>query len=608
MELKNKERWTNKWSSILSRRKTTEFVELEGDTKLARVLGLLELTALGVGSTLGIGVYVLAGDVAVNNAGPAVTISFLIAAIASAFAGLCYAEFASRVPRAGSAYIYSYVTIGEFCAFIIGWNLILEYAIGTASVAKGLSNYLDILFDNVMQKTLTNWMPIHVSFLSSYPDFFASGLVILLSVLVAWGVKESSTINGIFTIVNLLTIFIIIVCGAFKANASYWFIPKEDIPSNVHGGEGRFLPFGWAGVMAGAAKCFFGFVGFDVIATTGEEAKNPKKNIPLAIVVSLLIIFIAYFGVASVITMIIPYYEQNENAPLPFAFSKAGLPGVMWIISIGAICALLASLLTVVFPLTRILYAMATDGVLFKFLANVSDKTKTPVVATMLSGILSAIVAGIFNLGQLIDMMSIGTLLAYSIVAFCILFLRYEEDTESLKQSSALFQNGVERNTVSVNPIFHQLKIMFNLTGMKYPSLSTEKTAKRSIYSFCILASVLCFSFIYLENFIINKNICMYLNIILIILTILSFIVLARQPQSNVMIPFKVPFVPLIPCCSILMNIYLMMKLDLSTWIRFILWLIVGLLIYVFYSIDHSVQGKKMLNDEQHHQKQRINE
>ncbi|XKL61746.1 hypothetical protein PGB90_001579 [Kerria lacca] len=586
---------THKWSTILSRRKTTELLELEGDSKLARVLGLLELTALGVGSTLGIGIYVLAGDVAVNSAGPAVIISFLIAAIASAFAGLCYAEFASRVPRAGSAYIYSYVTIGEFCAFIIGWNLILEYAIGTASVAKGLSNYLDILLDNVMQKTLTKWMPIHVSFLSSYPDFFAGGLVMLLSVLVAWGVKESSTINGIFTIINLLTIFIIIVCGAFKANTSYWFIPKEDIPPNVNGGEGRFLPFGWAGVMAGAAKCFFGFVGFDVIATTGEEAKNPKKNIPLSIVVSLLIIFIAYFGVASVITMIIPYYEQNEDAPLPYAFNKAGLPGVMWIISVGAICALLASLLTVVFPLTRILYAMAEDGVLFKFLATVNNKTKTPVVATMLSGILSAIVAGIFNLDQLIDMMSIGTLLAYSIVAFCILFLRYEKDTESLKQSPALFQD-----TVSVNPIFQQLKIMFNSTGVQCPNMCTEKIAKKSIYYFCTLATVLCFSFIYLENFISNENICMYFNIILTILTILSFVVLARQPRNKAMIPFKVPFIPLIPCCSILMNIYLMMKLDVSTWIRFILWLIIGFVIYAFYSINHSVEGKKMLNDEQH--------
>lgn len=206
------------WNA-LTRRKTDDVHESE--SMLARVLNLLDLTALGVGSTLGLGVYVLAGQVAYNIAGPAVTISFLIAALASAFAGICYAEFAARVPKAGSAYVYSYVTIGEFVAFTIGWNLILEYVIGTASVARGLSGYFDSLIDNNMSKALIEAMPINVSFLGDYPDFLSFGMVLLLAALLAFGAKESSFLNNIFTTVNLVTIGIVLVAGGMNGECFY---------------------------------------------------------------------------------------------------------------------------------------------------------------------------------------------------------------------------------------------------------------------------------------------------------------------------------------------------------------------------------------------------
>lgn len=206
------------WNA-LTRRKTEDVDE--GESQLARVLNLFDLTALGVGSTLGLGVYVLAGQVAYNIAGPAVTISFLIAAVASAFAGICYAEFAARVPKAGSAYVYSYVTIGEFVAFTIGWNLILEYVIGTASVARGLSGYFDSLINNSMSRTLNESMHIDVSYLGDYPDFLSFGMVLLLAGLLAFGAKESSFLNNIFTTVNLLTIGIVLVAGGINGECDF---------------------------------------------------------------------------------------------------------------------------------------------------------------------------------------------------------------------------------------------------------------------------------------------------------------------------------------------------------------------------------------------------
>jgi solute carrier family 7 (cationic amino acid transporter), member 3 len=259
--------------------------------------------------------------------------------------GFCYAEFAARVPKAGSAYVYSYVSVGEFVAFTIGWNLILEYVIGTSSVARGLSGYIDALFDNKMGNFWRDLFPMNVGFLAKYPDFFSFVIVMVLCGILAFGVKESSLLNNIFTVVNLLTVSIVLVAGIIKANPANWAIAKEDIPEGVRGGEGGFMPYGIAGVMAGAAKCFYGFVGFDCVATTGEEAKNPKRNIPLAIVISLIIIFFAYFGISTVLTMMWPYYDQNPEAPFPHVFQEIGWIEIKWIVSIGAIFALCTSLL-----------------------------------------------------------------------------------------------------------------------------------------------------------------------------------------------------------------------------------------------------------------------
>ncbi|XP_006624345.1 cationic amino acid transporter 3 isoform X2 [Apis dorsata] len=548
----------------LSRRRIDE--NLENKSELARVLGLFDLTALGVGSTLGLGVYVLAGSIAKETAGPAVCISFLIAAIASGFAGMCYAEFASRVPKAGSAYVYSYVTVGEFIAFIIGWNLILEYIIGTASVARGLSNYLDALIGNVISKTLHSVMPISVSFLSEYPDFFAFTVVILLIILLSVGVKESSILNNIFTVINLMTILIIIIAGSIKADPANWRISINDIPESEqqHAGSGGFMPFGISGVMIGAAKCFYGFVGFDAVATTGEEAKNPQRNIPIAIVVSLIIILMAYFSISTVLTMMWPYYDQNADAPFPYVFDKIGWPIIKWIVNIGAAFALCTSMLGAMFPLPRILYAM------------------------VISGLFTGIMTLIFNLQQLIDMMSIGTLLAYTIVAISVLILRYQGKECTSNTQSVTPIDGYKLTPLNI------LKQIVNLQNQKEVTEMSIKVAKYSIAILCVVIFITAFFISYVDTEVFGKNVIeSVILIVLVNILLLIIIIIARQPVHEIDLAFKVPLVPLLPCCSIFINLYLMLQLDAFTWMRFSIWMAIGLTIYFFYGISHSEQGKK---------------
>ncbi|XP_015595656.1 cationic amino acid transporter 3 [Cephus cinctus] len=578
---------TKLWMAF-SRRRVDE--DENGKGELNRVLGLFDLTALGIGATLGLGVYVLAGSVARETAGPAVCLSFLISAIASAFAGMCYAEFASRVPKAGSAYVYSYVTVGEFIAFIIGWNLILEYVIGTASVARGLSNYIDALTNHVMAKALRDAMPIDISFLSEYPDFFAFAMVILLAILLSVGVKESSLLNNIFTTINLVTIAIVLVAGSIKADASNWSIAVEDIPETVKNpGVGGFMPFGISGVMAGAATCFYGFVGFDGVATTGEEAKNPQRNIPLAIVMSLAVIFVAYFSISTVLTMMWPYYDQNADAPFPYVFEQIGWPAIKWIVNIGAIFALCTSLLGAMFPLPRVLYAMASDGILFKCLAKVHSRTMTPIFGTLLSGLFTGIMTLVFNLRQLIDMMSIGTLLAYTIVAISVLILRYEKNESTNKNGlTSTMDIPVERTPMSF------FKLLFNLNNNKHPTEYSGSVAKWGILLYSIIVFAVGFLINYVGDQVLSGNVIYCAIIALLVLIMLLIIAsIGRQPAQKPNLSFKVPLVPLIPCLSILINLYLMLQLDVYTWIRFVVWMIIGFAIYFLYGISHSVQGKR---------------
>ncbi|XP_065073481.1 cationic amino acid transporter 2-like [Ochlerotatus camptorhynchus] len=567
----------DKFFKALSRKKPND--DDGSHSKLARVLTLLDLTGLGVGSTLGLGAYVLAGSVAYEQAGPGVVLSFVIAALAAAIAGLCYAEFAARVPKAGSAYIYTYITIGEFAAFTIGWNLMLEYIIGTASVARGLSGYIDALIDYRMANAMQSIVQFRVSFLGRYPDICSFFVVLTITALLAYGVKESTVLNNIFTGVNLMVIVVVLISVGTKVNPDNWNIKPEDIPPGVEAGVGGFMPYGLAGVMAGAAKCFYGYVGFDCIATTGEEARNPSRNIPLAIIFSLIIIFLSYFGVATVLTMALPYYNQDPIAPFPNLFDWLGWQEIKWIVSIGAIFSLCTNSLGAMFPLPRVLYAMSSDGIMFKKLREVNPVTKTPIFATIISGLVSGTMALLFDLHQLIDMMSIGTLLAYTIVALSVLVLRYDENTN--------FRTSVpsQDNTIIV-------KQLFNLNIAKTPNALSSKIVKISLLLYALIICAISAILMHGQNYLsaqypLNLTILTILAMSILIL----FLVIACQPTEQSKITFKVPLVPFIPMLSILVNIYLMFQLDAATWISFSVWLLIGFLIYFTYGIRHSVLG-----------------
>ncbi len=401
----------------------------EEGNELKRHLNAFNITMLGIGCIIGAGIFVLTGTAAANHAGPAVSLSFVISAIGCLFAGLCYAEFASMIPVSGSAYTYGYATMGEFIAWIIGWDLILEYLFGSATVAVGWSGYVVSFFADlgiylpasICQSPFIfehgKWSSTGAIF--NFPAVFIIGLMTTLLVI---GIKESAKVNNIVVIIKVIVILLFIGFGIAYINTDNW-VPF--VPAN----EGSFGHFGWSGILTGAAVVFFAYIGFDAVSTTAQEAINPKRDLPIGILVSLAICTILYVVVSLVLTGIVNYTELNVPAPIALAIDKAG-KSLFWlrpIIKIGAIAGLSSVVMVLLLGQSRIFYSMASDGLLWKSFAKTHPKFKTPHITSIVTGIFAAVFAGLFPIGLLGELVSIGTLLAFVIVSIGLLILRRKE-------------------------------------------------------------------------------------------------------------------------------------------------------------------------------------
>ncbi|MEI7922334.1 MAG: amino acid permease [Planctomycetota bacterium] len=416
--------------------------EAEGDNRLKRILGPVGLTSLGVGAIIGTGIFVLIGKAAHDQAGPSVMLSFVVAGLACTFAGLCYAEFASMAPVAGSAYTYAYATLGELFAWIIGWDLVLEYAVSSSAVAVGWSKYF-----NELLKLVTRGYVKIPEFLNNAPldydpalgriiatgawlDLPAMFITAAITTILVIGIKESARFNNIMVAIKLAVVMFVIIVGSFFIDTANWT---------------PFAPFGYTGIsffgetlfgqtdaggkplgmLSASAIIFFAYIGFDSVSTHAEEAKNPKRDVPIAIVTSLLVCTFLYIAVAAVLTGMIPYQQIKINAPVSDAFAQKGIWWAEFLIAFGALTGITSVLLVTMLSQPRVLLAMARDGLLpDSFFGAIHEKFRTPYKSTILTGCFVALLSGFLPLRILSELVSIGTLMAFVIVCVAVLIMR----------------------------------------------------------------------------------------------------------------------------------------------------------------------------------------
>jgi basic amino acid/polyamine antiporter, APA family len=451
---------------------------------LAKALGAFSITAMGIGCIIGAGIFVLTGTAAAHYAGPAIVLSFVVGGVACAFVGLCYAELAALLPVSGSTYTYTYATLGELVAWVIGWDLVLEYAMGASTVAVGWSGYFVSLMRNfgvdippalaAAPGTVVHTMGGDVAGVVNLPAILIVGL---LTAMLALGTKESARLNNIMVVVKVAVVLAFILLGAKSVDASHW---TPFIPDNT----GGFGQFGWSGVLRGASVVFFAFIGFDAVSTCAQEAKRPQRDMPIGILGSLFICTILYIAVSAVLTGLVPYQELAVPDPIAKGVDVIGLTWFSIVIKLGALIGLTTVTLVLLYGQSRIFFTMSQDGLLPTLFARVHPKFQTPYISQILIGVIVAIVAALTPIDVLGEMVSIGTLFAFILVCGAVIYL--------------------------------------------------------------------------------------------------------RRSHGNLKRPFKTPSVPWVPLLGILFCLALMLGLPAITWLRLIVWLVIGLVVYFVYGRSHS--------------------
>ncbi len=457
----------------------------EPEHRLNRTLGPLDLTVFGVGVIIGTGIFVLTGEAAGTLAGPAIALSFVAAGVACGLAALCYAEFASSVPVAGSAYTFSYASLGELMAWIIGWDLILEMALGAATVASGWSEYFRVVLDETFGVTLPSWVD------GTHHNFVAAGIVLVLTALLCFGIRTSTRFNATIVGIKVAVVLLVIVAGLFYVkggNLDPFVPPKGSEPAP--GGEATTTliqdlglgtgAFGIGGIFTGAALVFFAYIGFDIVATAAEETKKPQRDLPIGIFASLAICTVLYVAVALVVTGMVPYDKIELEAPLANAFRSVGESTIAQIVSFGALAGLTTVTMILMLGQSRVFFAMSRDRLLPTVFSRVSERWRVPYRTTIATGIAVAALSFFVSLTTLAQLVNIGTLFAFVLVAIGVLVL--------------------------------------------------------------------------------------------------------RRTQPDLERAFRTPLVPLLPILSVLASLWLMLNLPTDTWVRFGIWMALGLVVYFVYS------------------------